>query len=137
MILVDTNVWSELVRPEPDKAVLRWESANATRLWLSTVVVGELLSGVEWLPRGNRREQFRATYDEMLRLHSDRIVPFDLDAARCYGTVLAIQKCAGRNPGTADTQIAATALVRGMALATRNTQHFEGLGLHLIDPWVS
>jgi predicted nucleic acid-binding protein len=137
MILVDTNVWSELARPAPSNAVLQWEKASAGRLWLSTVVIGELLSGVELMPAGRRQEQFRAIYAEILRLHADRIAPFDLDAARCYGSILAVQERAGRNPGTADTQIAATAILRGMSLATRNTRHFEGLGLNLIDPWAS
>lgn len=123
------------MRARPDPAVLRWEAAHAPRLWLSTVVIGELLSCVELLPAGRRQEQFRAGYAELLRLHADRIVPFDLDAARHYGAILALQERAGRNPGTADTQIAATARSRTMALATRNRRHFEGLGLQLIDPW--
>lgn len=137
MILVDTNVWSELFRIEPAKTVQDWEKANASRLWLSTVVFGELLSGAHLLPEGRRKRKFLVGYESMIVLYTDRIAPFDLAAAHHYGEVLAYQERAGRNPGTADTQIAATALARGMALATRNTRHFEGLGMPLIDPWTA
>ena len=137
MILVDTNVWSELTRGEPDPKVLAWEAAQAPRLWLATVVIGELLSGAHLLPEGKRKQAFLEGYDELIATHFDRIAAFDLAASRHYGPVLATQERAGRNPGTADTQIAAIALARGMALATRNTKHFEGLGLDLIDPWTA
>jgi hypothetical protein len=135
MILVDTNVWSELTRAEPDARVKAWEAAHAERLWLATVVIGEMLSGAHLLPEGKRKQAFLAGYDQLVAAHEDRIAAFDLAAALHYGPVLAYQYRAGRDPGTADTQIAATALARGMKLATRNTKHFSGLGLHLIDPW--
>ena len=135
MILVDTNVWSELVRPEPDPHVVAWEAKNAARLWLSSVVIGEFLSGVELMPEGRRKTALRETYAEVIELYRDRIAPFELADSQRYAEVLAKQERAGRNPGTADTQIAATALARGMQLASRNTKHFAGLGLKLIDPW--
>ena len=137
MILVDTNVWSEAFRPEPNATVRRWATANAGMLWLSTVVIGELLSGAELLPRGQRRDKLLTGYKLLIETYSDRIAAFDLDAALRYGLVVADMKKAGRNPGTADSQIAATALARGFALATRNIKHFEGLGIELIDPWSS
>ena len=136
MILVDTNVWSELTRIEPASTVRDWEKAHASELWLSTVVIGELLSGAHLLAEGRRKQAFLAGYENLIAVHADRVAPFDLEAARHYGEVLAYQDRACRNPGTADTQIAATALARGMKLATRNTRHFEGLGLPLIDPWI-
>ena len=135
MILVDTNVWSELVRQTPDARVLAWEEAHADRLWLSSVVVGEFLSGVAVLPAGRRKQMLGETYEAILTAYADRLIGFDLRAAHHYATVLAYQAAAGRDPGTADTQIAATALANGMALATRNTKHFLGLGLELINPW--
>ncbi len=137
MILVDTNVWSELTRARPDETVRAWEAANARRLWLATVVIGELLSGAHLLPEGKRKQAFLDGYDALVDTHRDRIVPFDLAAARHYGEVVAKQERAGRDPGTADSQIAAIALARGMALATRNTKHFAGLGVALIDPWIA
>ena len=137
MILVDTNVWSEALRPRPDPSVHLWADANATRLWLSTVVAGELLSGVELMPQGQKRSALEQGYADLIGQYRDRIAPFDLEAARHYAVVLAHQERAGRHPGTADTQIAATALSRRMALATRNTKHFDGLGIDLIDPWLA
>lgn len=137
MILVDTNIWSELIRAVPDGNVRAWQLANADQLWLSTVVIGELLSGAYLLPDGHRRQRFLDGYEGLIDLYRDRIADFDLPAAQLYGAILARQERAGRNPGTADTQIAATARVRGMALATRNTKHFEGLGIDLINPWAA
>jgi predicted nucleic acid-binding protein len=137
MILVDTNVWSEAFRPRPDERVRQWAGENAHRLWLSTVVIGELLSGAALLPEGRRRAKLLEGYRELIESNEDRIAPFDLDASQHYGVVVAEQTRAGRNPGTADSQIAATARARGMSLATRNTKHFEGLGLVLIDPWAA
>ncbi|MEN2785471.1 PIN domain-containing protein [Sphingomonas qilianensis] len=135
MILVDTNVWSELVRQRPDKRVVAWEQEHAEELWLSSVVVGEFLSGVEAMPQGTRKRLLGETYETILAIYADRLIGFDLPAARRYAAVLTFQEAAGRDPGTADTQIAATALAAGMALATRNTKHFAGLGLDLINPW--
>ena len=135
MILVDTNVWSEAFRPLPARQVAEWADRNSERLWLSTVVIGELLSGAHQLPEGKRKTGFLSAYDALIADHSDRIAEFDLEAALRYGAILAYQTKAGRDPGTADTQIAATALARGMTLATRNVKHFEGLGIELIDPW--
>ena len=135
MILVDTNVWSELTRPAPDRKVLEWERENADRLWLSTVVIGELLSGAHALPDGKRKQAFLGGYDDLIGIHSDRIADFDEAAARHYGAIAAFLERAGRNPTTADAQIAASAISRGLRLATRNVKDFEGLGLDLINPW--
>lgn len=135
MILVDTDVWSEAFRPVPDPRVRVWAADNASRLWLSTVVAAELLSGIELMPHGQRRARLERGYLELIASYSDRIATFDLEAARQYAVILGLQERHGRNPGTADTQIAATALACGMALATRNTKHFAGLGLEIIDPW--
>ena len=105
------------------------------QLWLSTIVVGELFSGAYLLPDGRRKQAFLAGYDALIAAHPDRMVGFDERAARRYGDVVALLEEAGRNPTAADAQIAATALSRNMALATRNTKDFAGLGLELINPW--
>ena len=137
MILVDTNVWSEAFRSQPDNNVRDWAARNASQMWLSTVVIGELLSGAHRLPEGKRKNGFLGAYDNLIRMHANRIALFDLPASLHYGPVLAFQEKAGRDPGTADTQIAATAMSRGMALATRNIKDFEGLGIELINPWAA
>ena len=135
MILVDTNVWSELTRPAPDPSVKNWEARNAPQLWMSTIVIGELFSGAYLLPDGKRKLSFLDGYDALIALHQDRILGFDEESARRYGEVLAILEKAGRNPTTTDAQIAATALTHEMALATRNVKDFAGLGIELINPW--
>jgi toxin FitB len=135
MILVDTNVWSELTRAAPEPRVQQWEKANATELWLPTIVIGELLSGAHLLPEGRRKQNFLDGYSKLIDLHQDRIVPFDLESARQYGVVLGYLESNGRNPTTADCQLAAIALSRGMSLATRNVKDFLDLGLTLINPW--
>jgi toxin FitB len=135
MILVDTNVWSELTRQTPDPNVQKWEQDNAATLCLSTVVIGELLSGAHMLPDGKRKQAFLEGYDSLIAAYQERIVEFDEAAARQYGRVLAMLEKAGRNPTTSDAQIAATALSGGFRLATRNMKDFEGLGIELINPW--
>ena len=137
MILVDTNVWSEAFRPRPDANVEKWALRHANDMWLSAVVIGELLSGAHMLPDGKRKQAFLDGYAELIDDHLDRVAPFDLDAARRYGPILAYLEQAGRNPTTADAQIAATALSRRMSLATRNIMDFAGLGIDLIDPWTA
>lgn len=135
MILVDTNVWSEALRAQPDARVVDWAHIHSDNLWLSTVVLAELLSGAHMLPEGLRKQAFLESYHALVESHIDRIAVFDLAAARHYGPLVATLEKAGRNPGTADAQIAATAKARGMAIATRNERDFEGLGLRLINPW--
>ena len=135
MILVDTNVWSELVKAVPDPNVRAWETQNADQLWLATTVVGEFLSGIALMPEGKRKAALLETYEQILEVHHDRLAEFDLQAARHYANVIAFLEKAGRNPKTADAQIAATALSNDMMLATRNLKDFEGLGIGLINPW--
>ena len=135
MILVDTNVWSELVKAAPEPKVRAWEMQNAEQLWLAATVIGELLSGVALMSEGKRKTSLTATYEQILEVHYDRLAEFDLSAARHYADVIALLEQAGRNPKTADAQIAATALANGMMLATRNVKDFEGLGIELINPW--
>jgi toxin FitB len=135
MILVDTNVWSEATRLVPDANVRRWANQYADQLWLSTIVIGELLSGVALLPSGKRKDTFSAQYEAMIAENADRIIVYDLEAARIYAEVIALLEKAGRNPTTSDAQIAAMALSGGFQLATRNVKDFAGLGLRLINPW--
>lgn len=135
MFLVDTNIWSEATRLVPDENVRRWANQHADQLWLSTIVIGELLSGVALLPTGKRKDGFSAQYEAIIAENMDRIVEYDLEAARHYAEVIAFLEKAGRNPTTADVQIAATALSGGFQLATRNVKDFEGIGIVLINPW--
>lgn len=138
-MLLDTNVVSELMRPAPEAAVLSWLNRQAAdTLWLNSVVVSELLYGIARLPDGKRRAQMAQTVQAMLDVDfSGRVLPFDLDAAVVYADLVAIRERQGLAIDIADAQIAAICLAHGATLATRNTKHFDGLGLTLINPWVA
>jgi toxin FitB len=137
VIVLDTNVISEFLKPATDPTVEAWAN-NVSRdsMFLSAMVLGELLAGANGLEDGRRKVH-------LLNLISDletqsflgRILPFDASCASRFGVAVAKRARAGRPIGTADAAIAATALTFGMRLATRNTRDFEGLGLDLINPF--
>jgi predicted nucleic acid-binding protein len=138
-MVLDTNVVSELMRPEPDAAVLAWLNEHAAdTLWLNSVVVSELLYGVARLPDGKRRAQLALAVQAMLAEDfSGRVLPFDLEAAVVYADLVAMRERQGQPVDVADAQIAAICLAHGASLATRNTKHFDGLGLMLLNPWAT
>jgi toxin FitB len=137
LIVLDTNVVSEMMRPAPDATVLNWLNAQvADELWLNSVVVSELLFGIARLPGGARKRQLADTFAAMLSEDFvGRILSFDLEAAVIYAELVAVREAKGRPVAMADAQIAAICLAHGAKLATRNTKHFEGLGLVLVNPW--
>lgn len=139
MIVLDTNVISEALRPTPETAVLEWLRLVPRReLWTSTVVVGELFSGVELMPKGERQQLLRDKMELLVStLFSGRILVFDLAAARAYGLILANRQSIGRPIGVSDAQIAAITLVHKATLATRNTRDFEYCGIELANPWLA
>ncbi|MFO0181808.1 MAG: type II toxin-antitoxin system VapC family toxin [Alphaproteobacteria bacterium] len=137
MILLDTHVVSELMRPAPSEAVLAWFAAqDAADLYLSAIGEAELRRGAAMLPDGKRRDQLMATIDAMITEDfAGRILPFDSNAAQAFVLVFLERRAAGRPISFADGQIAATARAQGAAIATRNTADFAGCGLAVIDPW--
>lgn len=137
MIVLDTNVLSELLRAEPEVRVLAWlEAQPGGSLFTTTVTQGEILLGIGVLPPGRRRsalaEAARAIFDEDL---ADRVLPFDGDAAVAFAEIGAGRRAPGRPTSQLDAMIAATARSRGAGLATRNTRDFEHCGLDLVNPW--
>jgi predicted nucleic acid-binding protein len=137
LILLDTNIISEVMRPAPDPRVICWlNGADAGILHVSTISIAEILYGLDLLPAGRRRvgmeEQVEAF---LLKGFSQRIMSFDKGAARHYGPLMADRRRAGRPMAAPDGQIAAIARSRAMALATRNIRDFEACGLALINPW--
>lgn len=107
-------------------------------LWTSTIVVAEVLSGLDLMPHGNRQKQLREKADRVfLSLFAGRIVHLDLSAAALYGTVLKIRKSMGRPIDEMDALISATAMAHGATLATRNTADFEHCGIALVNPWLA
>ena len=136
MIVLDTNVVSEAMKPEPHPAVRTWLNAQATEtLYLSSVTVAELLFGLGALPVGKRKDMLAQTLDGLMRLFRDRVLPFDIDAARCYAELAVSAKIAGRGFPTPDGYIAAIAASRGFIVASRDTGPYEAARGTVINPW--
>jgi hypothetical protein len=137
MILLDSNVISEAMKSAPEPAVLAWVDRQLPNsLWTCTVVVAELLSGLDLMPQGKRQSQLRMKAAFMFdRFFANRIFVFDQAAAKAYGTVLKSRRDAGRPIDEMDALIAATSLANGATLATRNIAHFESCGITLLNPW--
>lgn len=137
MILIDTNVISELMRPVPSRAVLGWFAArNSTELFLCAVGEAELRTGAAILPEGRRRDSLTALIDAVIEVDfAGRILAFDSAAAKAYARIAALRRAAGRPIMEADCQIAAIASVHGAIVATRNVADFDGCGVDIIDPW--
>ncbi len=137
MIVLDTNVVSELLRPSPDRTVETWVADRpATDLYFSAVGEAELRYGVAILPTGRRRDALASAIEAILREDFDeRILPFDSAAARAYATIAAARRAAGRTASPSDCQIAAIARSSRMAVATRNVRDFDDMGIELLDPW--
>ena len=139
MILLDTNVVSELMRTSPDPAVEAWSASHpAANLFFSTVGEAELRYGAAILPTGRRRDTLFSDIEAMLQdAFGDRVLPFDSNAARHYGDIAATRRSAGRPVAPTDCQIAAIARSRQLAVATRNVPDFANMGIELIDPWAA
>lgn len=139
MIVLDTNVLSELMKPSPSQAVLGWMSGQPSEeLFTTSITMAEILYGVELLPKGKRRAKLlheaEATFAEDF---THRIFFFDERAARIFGPLAVMRSAHGRPIGVLDAQIAAISRANGAALATRNTDDFEGCGVMLINPWLA
>ncbi len=137
MIILDTNVLSEALRPTPDAKVLTWLAARPrTELFTTTVTRGEIFYGVLLLQQGRRRDALlqavRAVFDEAF---AGRVLSFDNTAADAYAEIATHRRSAGRPISQFDAMIAAIARSRGARLATRNLKDFDACGIEVIDPW--
>jgi predicted nucleic acid-binding protein len=137
MIVLDTNVISELMKPAPAGSVAEWIAAQpAASLFTTSITQAEILHGIMLLPAGRRRAAVEAAAEEMFKDEfGGRILPFGSDAAEPYARLAADRRRVGRPISQFDAQIAAIARSTGAALATRNVTDFEGCGVKLIDPW--
>src|SRR5271167_1190817 len=131
MIVLDTNVLSEVIAPQPSARVVAWVLREPPlSLYTTSISQAELLFGVELLPKGRRRSELHAAVVRMLSEDfANRILPFDSDAAEDYSRIAASRRAMGRPISEADARIAAIALSRGARLATRNTRDFEHCGI--------
>ena len=138
MILLDTNVVSEPLRPRPEARVIEWIDAQALEtLYLSAVTVAELRAGVALLPPGKRRDALHDSLEKrVLPLFLGRVVPFDMSCTFAFADLTARARAAGQAVGTADGYIAASAAANGYTVATRDTAPFLAAGLSVINPWV-
>ena len=137
MIILDTNVVSEPIRPRSNQAVVQWLDRQAAEtLYLTATSLAELASGVEALPSGRRRDGLATGLDTLLqRLFGSRILAFEREAALRYAAVQSRARAAGKAISFADGQIAAIALNLGFSVATRDTGPFLAAGVNVINPW--
>lgn len=137
MIVLDTNVLSELMKAAPAASVTEWVATQpASRLFITAVTQAEILYGIGLLPKGQRRDSIaiaaKAMFDEDF---TARILAFNSDAATAYADITVVRRNMGRPIAQLDAQIAAIARSTGAALATRNIDDFEGCEIELINPW--
>ncbi len=137
MIILDTNVISEPLKPSPDPAVIRWlDRQSPATLYVTTISQAELLAGVSALPAGRRRTELRKVIDKELSfLFEDRVLPFGERSAEAYAQVVPAANAAGNPIDFADAAIGAIAIERNYILATRNVAHFKGTSIKLLNPW--
>ena len=137
MILLDTNVLSEILRASPDPAVLDWFSRQRDdELHVSAVTQAEMLLGVMLLPQGKRRRRLDDSMHGLFESDfAGRVLPFDSTSVVHYVEIVAARRRAGRPISQFDAQIAAIALQNDASLATRNVRDFDGCGLSLINPF--
>lgn len=136
MIVVDTNVVSELMRPAPATVVQEWvHGHDARQLCTTAITVAEVRYGIERLTDGRRKELLRAAAVEIFEMFAEQVLPFDLAAAEEYALVVSQRDRLGLPVDGFDAQIAAICRVRGVPLATRNLGDFEKTGIEVIDPW--
>ncbi len=137
MIVLDTNVLSELMRPVPSERVVRWVAVQpATSLYTTSIAQAEILHGILLLPRGLRRNNLQAAAESVFNEDFDgRVLPFGSQSALIYASIAVERRRAGRPISQFDAQIAAISRSAGAAIATRNVSDYEGCGIKVINPW--
>jgi toxin FitB len=137
LILLDTNIVSAVMTPEPPPPVIAWLNGQPTdTLYLPTVAIAEIAYGLQALPEGRRRRDLRERFERFVaRGFDQRILAFDEPAAHRYGEIMARRRAAGRSMSVLDGQIAAIAWAHGAIVATRNVRDFEECGLVILDPF--
>ena len=138
MVVLDTNVVSELMLVAPDPRVLAWIDDWPTReLFVTAVTEAEIRTGVAILPDGARRREIGEAAERLIGgLFAGRVLPFDSSAARAFADIAAARRAAGRPISQPDCQIAAISKSCGMAVATRNVRDFSDTGVDVIEPWL-
>lgn len=137
MIILDTNVLSEIMRPVPDAMVAMWlRRQNSSQVYLTSIIEAEIYAGIAEMPAGRRRLDLLHRANGLFDADfAGKIWSFDSDAARKYAEIIGEKRKAGQHINGFDGQIAAIARARGAAVATRNIRDFQNCGVSLINPW--
>jgi len=136
MIILDSNVMSELMRARPQKNVAAWlDRQPRTSIWTTSVTVFEARFGWQIMPKGKRRTSLIQVFEEVLAAMGHRVLPFDVAAAQQASDLMAVRHRNGRPREWRDTMIAGIVLAQHATLATRNTAHFDDLPVPLVNPW--
>ncbi len=137
MILLDTNVVSEPLRPAPEAQVIAWIDDQALEtLFLSAITVAELRAGLAQLPAGKRRSGLQDSLEKrVLPLFTGRVLPFDVTCTQAYAELMAMARATGKTIASADGYIAAIAAANGLTVASRDTGPFVAAGVKVINPW--
>lgn len=135
--LLDTNVVSELIKPNPNAGLVRWvEAADEDLLYLSVLTLGEVRKGIMGLRAGTRRTKLEMWFESGLRARfSGRTLPVDEGVADRWGTIAAVSAAQGKPVPVIDGLLAATALEHNLTFVTRNTAHVTGTGVRVMNPW--
>ena len=137
MILLDTNVLSEPLRPFPETRVIKWLDAQSLEtLYLSAITVAELRFGIKSLPAGKRRDELETRIEnQILPMFTGRVCPFDINCTTAYAGLMTKAKSSGLAIAAADGYIAAIAATNRFSVATRDTSPFQAAGINTINPW--
>jgi toxin FitB len=138
MIILDTNVISEMMRPQPASSLRSWLNAqNAETLFITSITVAELRFGVGCLPEGRRRQHLASALDAMFAMFGDRVLAFDAAAASVYADRAVMARFAGKGLSLPDGYIAAIAASRQWLVATRDTAPYEAAAVRVVNPWTT
>jgi predicted nucleic acid-binding protein len=138
MIILDSNVLSELMRPRPHARVIAWlDRQPRSSIWTTSITLFEIGYGLQIMPVGKRRDVFTKGFENLLVGIDNRIAPFDYEAAHQACTLMASRKVQGRPRESRDTMIAGIVLANRATLATRNIRDFDDISAALVDPWTA
>jgi predicted nucleic acid-binding protein len=139
VIILDTNVLSALMRPEPERPVLEWlDRQPADSVWITSITLFEARFGLSLLPRGRRRQALEGAFMQLLEHDLEhRVLDFDSSAAISAAALAAERRAKGKPIDLRDTQIAGIAVARHATLATRNVRHFSNLAVPVVNPWAA
>lgn len=137
MMLLDTNILSEMMRPKPDENVILWlNQQHSQNLFISSIGIAEISYGLYVLPKGKRKQQLQIRFEQFIsQAFQFRLLDFNEQAANRYGSVMGEAKLTGHPMSIADGQIASIALVNAFTLITRNIKDFKHSGIKLINPF--